>query len=103
KTLYAGVVAQTTLRTLHEIFEADRNSHVETVVFNGHVATIDPATGQPIDPCLVTLRTSRDLFSVIDLARVEPLACIKGLNAPVSRNPAELLPVRPVLEFSMVA
>ena len=38
----------------------------------------------------------------LDLARVEPLACLKGMNASVSKSPTELLPVRPILEFNMV-
>jgi restriction system protein len=102
KALYANIVAQTTLRSVYEIFQADRAGHIESVVFNGHVDTIDPRTGQPTHPCLITLRTTRDLFESLDLARVEPGACLQGLNASVSRNPAELAPVRPVLEFNMV-
>lgn len=53
-------------------------------------------------PCLVTLRATRDTFGELDLAHVEPLACLRHLSAGVSRSPAELVPVRPVLEFSMV-
>jgi restriction system protein len=102
KALYASVVAQTTIRTLHELFEADRDGKLETIVFNGYVATIDPATGKPVSPHLVTVRASRDIFAQLDLRNVEPLACLKGLNASVSKSPSELLPVRPILEFDMV-
>jgi restriction system protein len=66
------------------------------------VDTIDPGSGHPIRPCLITLRTTREVFNQLDLARVEPLACLKHLSASVSKSPAELIPVRPVLEFSMV-
>ena len=38
----------------------------------------------------------------LDLARVEPMACLAHLNAGVSKKPEELAPVRPVLEFDMV-
>lgn len=102
KALYASVVAQATIRTLHELFEADRGSKLETIVFNGYVDTIDPATGKPTKPHLVTVRTSRETFLQLDLRNVEPLACLKGLNAAVSKSPAELMPVRPILEFDMV-
>ncbi|MEC3977332.1 restriction endonuclease [Amycolatopsis sp. H20-H5] len=102
KALYASVVAQLTLRTLHEIFEADRTRLVETVVFNGLVTTTDPGTGKEIRPCLVTVRTTREVFDDLDLALVEPLACLERLNAAVSKRPSELAPVRPVLEFDMV-
>lgn len=102
RSLYSSVVAQVTLRTVHEIFGADVGGHIDTLVFNGHVSTIDPGTGQPIHPCLVTLRVTKDAFASIDLSRVDPTACLKALNAGVSKSPAELAPVRPVLEFSMV-
>lgn len=102
RSLYAHVVAQTTLRTIHELFEADRGDQIETIVLNGFVNTIDPATGQPVSPHLVTVRASKEVFTRLDLGQVEPLACLKGLNASVSKSPAELVPVRPILEFDMV-
>lgn len=102
KELYLGVVTQTTLRTLHEVFEADRAGWVQSIVFNGMVSTVDPATGQPVRPCLVSVRTTREVFTAIDLARVDPAACLTHLNASVSKKPDELAPIRPVLEFDMV-
>ena len=102
KSLYAGVVAQVALRTANEVFRADTPGNVGTLVFNGHVHSINPGTGQPVHPCLVSLRTSREAFDEIDLSQVDPVACLKALNAGVSKSPSELLPVRPVLEFSMV-
>lgn len=102
RALYAHVVAQTALRTLHELFEADRGSRLETVVLNCFVATIDPATGQASAPHLITVRASKEALDRVDLGRVDPIACLKGLNAGISRSPHELLPVRPILEFDMV-
>lgn len=102
RAIYAQVVAQTALRTLAEVFATDTAGQVETVVFNGVVDTVDPGNGQPIRPCLVTLRTTREVFGQLDLRQVEPLACLKHLSASVSKSPAELVPVRPVLDFSMV-
>ena len=101
-SLYRSVVAQVTLRTLLEVFAADSWGHVETIAFNGHVKTTDRATGKPIAPCLVTVLTTRATFQEIELRPVEPLACLKHLHAAVSRSPAELEPVRPVIEFDMV-
>jgi restriction system protein len=102
RSIYASVVAQVALRTLHEVFEADRGRNIDVVVFNGVIHTNDPGHGQPIKPCLVTVRATKDSFSELDLAQVEPLACLRHLSAGVSKSPAELVPVRPVLEFDMV-
>jgi len=102
KAIYSGIVAQMCLRTIHEVFESDRYGHVETIVFNGYVDAIDKATGRPSRVCLITARTTREAFGIIDLSRVDPVACLRALNAAVSKSPEELAPVRPVLEFSMV-
>jgi restriction system protein len=102
KAQYASVIAQTALRVVDEIFEADRAGHIDAVVLNGMVDTTDPATGRSIRPCLLTLRTTRETFGELDLRRVDPAACLRHLGAGVSRNPEELAPVRPVLEFDMV-
>ena len=102
RALYGQVIAQTTLRTIHELFEADRSDRIETIVFNGFVNSIDPATGKAVKPHLVTVRASKDAFMSLDLSRVDPLSCLQGLNASVSKSPTELAPVRPILEFDMV-
>ncbi len=97
KALYASLLAQITLRSLREAFVADHWRYLDTVVFNGHVDTINAGTGHAEHPCLVTVRTSSDTFLGIDLTRVDPIACLKTLNASVSKSPADLAPVRPVL------
>jgi restriction system protein len=102
KALYAGVIVQIALRTLHEIFESDRSGQVDTVVLNCVVDTVDPAVGKPIRPVLLSVRTARSVFSELDLSQVEPVACLRHLGAGVSKSPSELTPVRPVLEFDMV-
>lgn len=102
RALYSSVTAQITIRTIHELFEADRANHLETIVFNGYVDSIDKGTGLPLRTCLVTIRTTRDVFTKMNLSKVDPLECLKALNASVSKSPSELAPVRPVLEFSMV-
>ncbi len=98
KGLYASAIAQLTLLCLAWIFRVDANKHIDVVVFNGVVDTIDLRTGKPTRPCLITLRTTRDTFSEIDLAQVDPVACLRYLNAGISRSPTDLAPVRPVLE-----
>jgi restriction system protein len=102
KAIYSSLLSQVALRTLHQVFEADHHSIIQSVVLNGHVETVDPRTGQRIHPCLITLRTTRDIFVNLNLGSVDPAACLKGLNASISRSPAELAPVKPVLEFNMV-
>ncbi len=99
--IYSDVIAQAVIRCLYDIFHADRQEVVETVVLNAHVSTADPATGHKIHPCLVSVRTSRDR-SDLELTQVDPVSCLKELRAAVSNQPGELIAVRPILEFNMI-
>jgi restriction system protein len=102
RALYGSVIAQTALRSLHEIFSADRDGLAGTVVLNGYVEAIDKGTGRKVRPCLVTVRVTREAFLELDLTRVEPTACLRAVHASLSKSPEELAAIRPVLEFSMV-
>lgn len=101
KAIYASLISQVALQTISESFRSDIHGTIETVILNGHVHTVDRRTGQEIHPCLVTVRTTRDRFGEINLRQVDPAECLKGLNASISKNPSELAPVRPILEFNM--
>jgi restriction system protein len=102
KTAYQDIVAAITIRTIHEILEADQGNHIQVVTFNGFVTTTDPATGKDTHPCLVSVRTTKDSFNELNLGRVDKLVCLRNLGAQVSSRPDEQLPVKPVVEFDMV-
>lgn len=101
KALYADTIAATVLRTVHEVFEADVWQHLQAVAVNGMVKAVDPATGRDIEPCLLSVRTTREVFSEIDLRRVDKAVCLRNLGAQVSRNPEDVQPVKPIVEFKM--
>jgi restriction system protein len=101
KELYASVLAQTALRTVYEFFAADAEGVVQSIALNGHVATIDRATGRNVHPCLITLQTDRDEFNQLVLTQVDPRACLKRLRSLISPNPYELEPVRPLVTFDL--
>lgn len=99
---YQTLVAQIALRALNAIVAADRFSLATTVVFNGIVDAIDPSTGQAIEPCLITLRATREQFAPLVLSQLDPVACVrKYFAADVSPHPEELQAVPPVMEFKM--
>lgn len=99
KERYARLIAQVTLRVLHDVFSVDPAYLVETASFNGHVSTKDKATGQPIHPCLISAGVSKELFSTFVLTDLDPVACLKRINALVSPHPYELQAVRPMVDF----
>jgi restriction system protein len=81
---YQRLIANVTLRTVHEIFSATVPAVVEAVVFDGRVTTVDPATGKPTRQQLISASVARSTFDDLVLASVDPVACLEHLNAPVS-------------------
>lgn len=101
KQRYATLIAQVALRTLHEIFSATPHDVIDAVVFNGRVTTTDRATGRQVRPHLLSVSTTRQRFSELVLAKIDPAACLKHLNALVSPNPFDLEAVEPFIEFDL--
>lgn len=99
--IYKSILAQATLRTLYEIFTADKFKHVETIFFNGFVNDLDPTTGRPTRARLVSLRADRAEYLDRDFSRLDPVKALQSLRANFSPAPTELLPVPAVVEFDV--
>lgn len=102
KQIYQDVVASITLRTLHELFEADQADALNLITFTGVVDTHDPASGREVRVPLVSVRAPKDLFLQIRLEKVEKIVCLRNLGAQVSSRPDELQAIKPIVEFDMV-
>lgn len=99
KERYRTVIAQVALRTMHEILVSTSGSVIDLVTFYGYVSMKDPATGQPIRPLLLQVSAQREVFSTFLLSDLDPVACLKRLNALVSPHPYDLEPVKPTVDF----
>ncbi|KQS54518.1 hypothetical protein ASG36_20670 [Geodermatophilus sp. Leaf369] len=93
KDRYAALVNNMTLRTLHEVWEADRSGKVSSISLTGSVAHVDPATGKDTATPLVAVACDRATFEELDLRRVEPAETMRHLGAVVSKNPHALTPI----------
>ncbi|MFC9777380.1 restriction endonuclease [Paenibacillus chitinolyticus] len=102
KNIYSDVVAGLTLRTIHELLEADQGKVIDIVVLSAYVHSVDPATGKDVTPYLISIRVTKEKFEELDLNRVEKSVCLRNLGAQVSPRPAELQAVKPIVEFDMV-
>jgi len=86
---YDALVARIALRTLHEIFGATPAGLVKAVVFHGRVSAAHPATGRPDRAYLLSVAAERDAFAQLNLATVDPVACVSHLSlSPDQRLPA---------------
>lgn len=92
KDRYAGAINQVALRSLHEVFEADRRGLVRSISLEVGTETIDPATGIETYVPFVAAAAERDTFTGFDLSSVVPAATLTHLGAAVSKNPLGLVP-----------
>ena len=102
-TIYAGLVAQLVLAILDTCFRSFDAAAVDVASINGHVQTIDPATGRPDHPCLITVTTDRATFEELDLQhpKLDPKACLRKLGAEISPHPHALEHIDPIVNFDM--
>ncbi len=85
KELYESVLDQIILRTIHEVFEGCYIPHVEGVLVNGRVTSINPATGLAERLLVRSVVSDRATFEAFDLSNIDPAACIVGLAQDVGQ------------------
>lgn len=93
KDRYASIVHQTALRTLHEVFEADRRGLIQTLSLTVVAESLDPAVGQMKAIPLAAVAVDRAQFEPIELAKVVPQATLEHLGALLSKNPLGLVAI----------
>ena len=91
KARYASIVQQVALRTIHEVYEADRRNIIQAITLEVGAETNEPATGQKKFIPFVAVAVARDQFMSIDLSGVVPSATLEHLGAAVSRSPFDLV------------
>lgn len=92
KDRYTSAVHQVAVRTMHEVFEADRAGKIHSIALTVGTNTIAPATGQPEYVPLVLVAADRETFNSFDLANVVPKATLDHLGAAMSKSPFDLTP-----------
>ena len=92
KDRYANAVWQVALRTLHEVFEADRAGKIRSISLTVATNIVSPSTGLPEEVPLVVVAADRESFTGFDLANVVPQATLKHLGAAMSKSPFDLTP-----------
>lgn len=96
-SLYDELIYQISLRTLHELFEADVVNALDAIVLNGLVTGIEKSTGNTVTNCIISIQASKDEFMAINLANVEPKSCFKALKGIGSSKLHSMVAVAPIL------
>jgi restriction system protein len=100
--MFDDAMYKITLRTIHELFEADVANAIEAISFNGWVKAINKATGKEENNCILSIQAKKNEFLSIDLSNVDPKSCFKNLKGVASSKLSSLTPVQPILQISRV-
>jgi len=97
--LYDATIYQAILRLVFELFRADVNDALDSIVVNGWVQSVDKSTGKDVNACIVTLQTRKQEFLSINLDKVDPKTCFKSLKGIGSSKLSSLTPIAPILQI----
>jgi restriction system protein len=100
KKMYDKLLYDITLRTLHELFEADTINAIDSIVFNGWVRTVNKATGKNENICILSVQSKKDEFMDINLEMVDSKTCFKNLKGISSSKLFSLTPIAPILKIN---
>lgn len=98
--IYDTSIYNITLRTIHELFEADQTNGIEAVIFNGWVEAINKGTGKKATNCIVSIQAKKTEFIEIELANVDPKACFKNLKGIGSSKLSGITAIQPILQIN---
>lgn len=98
--IYDNVIYKITLRTLHELFEADQANAIDAIIFNGWVETINKGTGKKVNSCIVSIQAKKSEFMEIELSNVEPKICFKNLKGIASSKLSGITAVQPIAQIN---
>jgi len=98
--MFDDVGYKITLRTIHELFEADVAEALDAVSFNGWVKDINKATGIEENNCILSIQVKKEDFLKIDLSNVDPKICFRNLKGVSSSKLSSLTPINPILKLS---
>jgi restriction system protein len=98
---YENIIHQIALKVIYELFKAAYvKDMLETIVFNGWIRSVDKSTGRDFEACILSVQTNRKEFRKINLKRVAPKECLRGLKALSAGPLCNLAPVRPIMDIN---
>lgn len=98
--MFDATMYKITLRTIHEIFEADKANAIELISFNGWVNAINRATGKKENNCILSIQAQKSEFIEVDLAHVDPKICFKNFKGVGSSKLSGMTAIQPILQIS---
>ena len=96
---YDDVIYQVVILILYMICINDECNCIEAIAFNGHVKSIDKASGANIEPCIISLFVKKEEMLRLNLKQVDARICFRNLKGVGSSILANQTAVPPIIKF----
>ena len=74
---------------------------IKLICVNGYVNYAEPSTGNPTSSNIMTMTAKPEDLEVLDIKKIEPLACFTKFRGVSAANLADLVPVEPIIKFDI--
>lgn len=98
--MFDDSIYKITLRTIHELFEADRANALDAIIFNGWVNAINKATGKMVNNCIVSIQVKKTEFLEINLSNIDSKTCFKNLKGIGSSKLSGITAIQPIAQIN---
>ena len=101
KKKYDGIIYQMVLSYLNQVLDiGSRYDLVESAVLNGRVHTIDLATGQEIEPCILSISVKAEDIQQMNLNLVDAKTWFKKAKGVSAVALSNVTPVAPIVNMN---
>lgn len=100
RSVWTDMSYKIVIRSLYELFSSRRLSHIESISFNGIVRSLDLATGNKSEKCILSVIVNRSDFDKLDLSRVDAKQCFKGFKGISAHDLSTLTPIPPIMSMN---
>ncbi|WP_297634929.1 restriction endonuclease [uncultured Clostridium sp.] len=98
--IYENGIYQLSLRVTNDIYAIDELNNVESIVFNGYLTDINRSNGKEETKCILSLQSTKEKFSQLNLSEVDPKQCFKSFKGIAGAKLVELIPVAPIANIN---
>lgn len=99
-SLYEKAIYNITMLIVYRLYKHDAYNNIELITLNGFVNTINPATGQEISPCFLSLLVKKEDCENINMNNVNPKEWFKHSKGVSAARITTITPIQPILTIN---
>lgn len=100
KAVWTDVSYKIVIRSLYELFSSEQLNSVESISFNGIIKSLDLATGNESEKCILSVIAKRNDFEKLDLSRIDATQCFKRFKGISAHDLSTLTPIPPLMTMN---